>query len=86
MIRDPTNRSDDVDPVVFDRLPTWWIIINGGVSERFTVRRFGFFDEMHLFHVGLVDSKRFPPWRQQTISSFPVRSQTVRTDCASVRH
>jgi len=30
------------------------------------------FDELRLFHVVLVDFKRFPPWRQQTGSGFRV--------------
>jgi len=34
MIIDRTNKSGDVDPVVFNRLPTWWIITSGGVPER----------------------------------------------------
>jgi len=59
-IRDYTNRSGDVGPVVFDRLPTWWIKTSAGVSERFPVCRSGFLDESRLFHVGLVDYKRFP--------------------------
>jgi len=59
MIRD--HRSGDVGPVVFDRLPTRWIITNGGVSERLPVRRSGLFDDLQLFHVGPVDSKRFSP-------------------------
>jgi len=70
-------------------LPTWWIITSGGVSERFPVHRTGFFDALRLFHVWLVDAKRFPSWRQQTGSDFPERPlvcQTVRTDWASIRH
>jgi len=49
----------------------WCIITSGSLSERFPVRRSGFFDELRLFLVGLIDSKRFPPWRQQTGSGFP---------------
>jgi len=59
MIRDHTNVSGDVGPVVFDHLLTWWIIASGDLSERFPVRRSGFFDELQLFHIWLVDSKRF---------------------------
>jgi len=60
MIRDHTSRSGDVGPAVFEHLPTWWNITSGGVSEKFLVRRPGFFNELRLFHVGLVDSKHFP--------------------------
>jgi len=83
MNRFHTNRSDDVGPVVFNRLPTWWIIASGGLSERFPVHRSGFFDEFRLFHVVLVHFKRFPPLRQQTGSNFPERflvCQMVRAD------
>jgi len=52
------------------------------------VCRSTFFAEFRLFNVGLVDSKRFPPRRQQTGSVFPERSLVcpmVRTDWASLR-
>jgi len=81
MIRAHTNRSGDVGPVVFELLPTGWIVTSG-VSERFPVRRSAFFDELRMFHVGLVDSKRFSPWRQQTGSGLSLVCKTVRDDWA----
>ena len=34
------------------------------------MRRSEFIDEFQLFDIGLFNSKRFPPWRQQTGSDF----------------
>ena len=56
--------SGDVGPVVFDQLQTWWPIARGGVSERFQRCRTRFLDEFTLIHVWLIDSRRFPVWRQ----------------------
>ena len=56
--------------VVFDRFPTRWLRKRSGVPERFPVCRAWFFDEFRLFEVWLIDSKRFPPWRQQTGTGF----------------
>jgi len=84
MIRDHTNRSGDVGPVVFDRLITcWWIIISGSVSERFPVPRSGPFDELRLFHIRLVDSDSFQPWRQQTGSGPRCSKRSEPTGPAS---
>jgi len=98
MIRDHTNRSGDFGPIDFDRLPTWWTITSGGVSERFPVRRSGFFDELRLFHVGLVDWKRFPPlaaerkWFSGAVPDVPNgqnrlgQPQTLQSPKNHVRH
>jgi len=56
VIRRHTTRSGDVGPDVCDRLPKWWLITSGGVSERFPVGRSGLFDEFRQFDVGLLAS------------------------------
>ena len=56
--------SGEIGPVVFDELTTWWLMTRGGVLECFPACQTRFFDEFRLFEVGLVDSKRFPPWWQ----------------------
>ena len=74
--------SGDVGPVVFDQLQTWWPIARGSGSDRFPACRTRFFDDFRLFEVGLVDSERFPPWRQWTGRGFSERSlmcQTTKT-------
>ena len=68
-------------------MQTWWPIARGGGSEWFQRRRTRFLDEFTLLHVWLIDSRRFPAWRQWTGSSFPERSlmcQTTKTDCADL--
>jgi len=74
VIRCHTSTSGNVGSVVFDRLPTWSFITSRGVWERFPLRRSGFFDEFRLIDVGQVASKRSSQWRQQTGTSFKVRS------------
>jgi len=44
-----------------------------------------FFDEFPLFEVRLVDSKRFPAWRQQTGSGLAPWWKMVGSDWASLK-
>jgi len=56
VFRHNTIESGEVGPVVFDHLPTWWLIARGAVSAR--LPGVWIFDEFRLFDVQLVDFKR----------------------------
>jgi len=63
----------EVDPVVFDHLPRWWLIGECAVTERSQFMERLLY-EFRLLDVRLIDSCRFPPWRPLTGSGRPDRS------------